>query len=168
MSVNKRVADARGTLYEMMPHGTDNELVMGPIGNIYASKATVKHQPRAGHYHEQLDESFFMLSGTAIWYFEDFRKDSSTFGKTYAVLIGENEEVGSFPQPKYSIEDGILHVRVPRGVYHIYFPLTSEPVLVIAVSSRPYDAKDYFYPLKDNKKILAGLLKKGSAKRDNR
>lgn len=156
------VKDSRGSLYELVPGGTANELISGAIGNIYASKATSKHVPRAGHYHQKLEESFFTLSGTVFWYFEDFRKNSMTFGRKHGIVVGERRKAEGIDLPTYSIEDGVLQVRVPPGVYHVYYPLTDEPALVVAVSSRPYAPSDYFDPIPDKESALTKVLKTGT------
>lgn len=156
ISLQKFVTDDRGTLYELLPEGTKNGLIFdGKIGNIYASKAVRKFVPRAGHYHKNLVENFFTISGTVLWYFEDFREDSKTFRKSFEFTCGEAKTP---PIPRVVNvcfdTDGMAQVRVPIGVYHLYFPLTDSPALVLAVGSLPYDSTDYVCPISDKSAIL--------------
>lgn len=153
------MTDERGLLFELLPGGTRNEYISGKIGNIYASVATKRFTPRAGHYHRLLEESFFTLSGAALWYFRDFREKSATFGRDYLAVIGDSDQGVDRRVRRYLIDDvGAVHVVVPPGVYHIYFPLTSKPVLVVAVGSREYNHSDYFDPIEDKRGLLKRCL----------
>ena len=78
--LNKVVSDERGSYCDMAPGGTDSPLYSEGIKHIHASIATKRFVARGGHYHFELKESLFTLSGTALWYFYDFDKNSPTFG----------------------------------------------------------------------------------------
>jgi dTDP-4-dehydrorhamnose 3,5-epimerase len=141
--LNKVVKDTRGALCEMVPGGSANETVKNGIGNIYASIA-LNRQPRAGHYHLRNIENFFVVQGTALWAFRDYRKESSTFGKSYAVIVGYENVPRHGEIEQYTVENGTMaQVLVPAGVYHVYMPLTEKPTVVIAVASVPHSDDDY-------------------------
>ena len=78
--LNKVIGDPRGYLAEMAPGGIKNEFLKKGFGNLYAAVATGKHVARAGHYHFKSWENHYTLTGTALWLFTDFRKQSPTFG----------------------------------------------------------------------------------------
>ena len=161
IKLNKVIGDRRGYLYELAPGGKDNEFLRDGIGNIYCSTATQRGIPRGGHYHEKLVENFFTISGLALWLFKDFRKKSSTFGKAWGVILGEEEKINlpaSFPA--YLLPYVMAQVWVPAGVYHVYYPLTSSKVIVLAVTSLPHDDSDYVRLLPDQDKDLKRLLEK--------
>lgn len=141
----KVVGDERGLLVEMIQGGTENPVTSHGIKNIYASIAVGKHTGRAAHYHYKLHELFFTLSGTALWLFHDFRKDSPTFGQNAGVVVGfEKPTVPVFHDVLTLDQKQFARVEVPAGVYHAYWPLTDEKVMVVAVASMPHDNEDYW------------------------
>jgi len=161
IKLNKVIGDKRGYLYEVAPNGIKNELIYGKIGNVYMATAKQKHIARGGHYHHQLTENFYTISGQALWLFKDFRKDSKTLNSTYAVLLGEKDEsVDISGIDSYLLPDSLAQVFVPEGVYHIFFPLTDKKVEVLAITNLPHDNDDYvrFDPKED--KDLNILMKK--------
>jgi len=161
IKLNKVIGDARGYLYEVLPGGNDSELIGGKIGNVYCSTATQKGIARGGHYHHKLLENFYTLSGTCLWLFKDFRKDSQTFGKTYAVITGEKDENANIKDiDSYFLPDALAQILVPEGVYHVYYPLTEKKVEVLAITNLPHDNDDYvkFDPKEDED--LAKILSK--------
>jgi dTDP-4-dehydrorhamnose 3,5-epimerase-like enzyme len=143
IELNKVVKDPRGILCELAPGGFENvHMKSHGIRNAYATFALDK-SPRAGHYHHRNIEHFYTLGGTGLWLFKDYRKDSKTYGKTYAVIAGfekaELDDVHSF-----TIEESkMAQLIVPAGVYHVVIPITDKPCLVVALCSEPYDAADY-------------------------
>jgi len=154
IKLNKVIGDERGYLYEIAPKGNENEFIQGKIGNIYCSTATQKNIARGGHYHHQLIEIFYTLTGTALWLFKDFRKDSKTFSKTYAVVLGEKDKNINLNFQKadaYYLPESMAQVLVPAEVYHVYYPLTDKRVEVLAVTNLPHDNDDYvrFSPEED-------------------
>lgn len=138
---NKIVGDQRGILAEMLQKGTGHELAP-QIGNIYASIATGLYTPRAAHYHHKLCENQFTLTGTALWVFKDMREGSS--GLTQAVIAGAKAPADAHGIPVCTMDQGfMLHTHVQPEIYHIFYPLTDEPVTVVCASSLPHDPEDY-------------------------
>ncbi len=145
--IQKVVGDSRGVLCELAPEGMADSFFSAGVRNMYTSVAVGKHTQRAGHYHHKNQEVFYTLTGTALWIFADFRKDSSTFGKIYAVVVGAERPPIESSTPAFVIDDKkIAQVFVPSGVYHAYWPLTDTSVYVLAVASQPYNKEDYIYP----------------------
>lgn len=142
--LNKVVSDPRGSYCDMAPGGTDNPLYAEGIKHIHASIATHKYIPRGGHYHFDLKENFFTLSGTALWYFYDFKKDSPTYGQSYAVILGYDKLGLELGIPEYTIDAGAAaQIMIDPGVYHVYLPLTDAETVVAGTGSLDYDPKDY-------------------------
>lgn len=142
--LNKVVSDPRGDYCDMAPGGTDNPLYADGIKHIHASIATHKFVPRGGHYHFYLKENFFTLSGTALWYFYDFKKESPTYGQSYAVILGHDKLGLDLGLPEYTIDKGAAaQVAIEPGVYHVYFPLTEMETVVTGTGSLDYDPEDY-------------------------
>lgn len=140
----KVVGDARGILAELISNGAKNPVLAPGFGNMYTSIAVGKHTGRAAHSHTQLRELFFTLSGCALWYFYDLRKDSPTSGKSYACVLGFDRPPAPAPDPVYVLADrDMVRMDVPPGVYHAYWPLTDTPVVVVAVPSLSHDDADY-------------------------
>lgn len=143
--LQKVFGDTRGLLAEMLPGGTANPAVATHgIGNMYASIATGKHIARAAHFHFKNHEIFFTLTGTALWLFHDFREGSPTSGQNVGLVLGF--ETPAFPvhHPVYVLDKKqMARVVVPTGVYHAYWPLTDEKVVVASVASVPHDDADY-------------------------
>ena len=157
---NKVVTDDRGSLFELVPGGIQTEFFHSPnIGNVYASRAVRKFVPRAGHYHSACTDIFLTISGTVLWHFEDFRPESRTYKRKFAFTCSDEEEpaIRGISHHARTL-NGVPLLVVPPGVYHLYFPLTDEPVLVLGVTSLPYDSSDYFDPVQNKSEILAGYL----------
>lgn len=137
--------DPRGLLAELVPGGAENDVVRAHgIGNIYASIATGKHIARAAHFHFKNYEIFFTLTGTALWLFHDFRNDSPTFGQNAGMVVGFDAPTSPVYHPVYVLDQKhMARVLVPAGVYHAYWPLTDDKVVVATVASEPHDDTDY-------------------------
>lgn len=146
LNENKVTGDERGVLYELIPGGTNNESVKEGIGNIYAAIAQEKGTPRAGHFHNLNVENIFTLTGSALWFLKDFREDSPTKGESFLVILGsESHEIGEIPQ--YTLKDKkLIHLHIPTGVYHTFWPLTDNPVMVVSIASHPHNPEDHFSP----------------------
>lgn len=128
----------------MAPGGTDNPLYADGIKHIHASVATKKFVPRGGHYHYKLKENFFTLSGTALWYFYDFDKNSPTFGKGYAVILGYDKLGMDVGIPEYTIDkNSAAQISIAPGIYHVFWPLTGTETVVAGTGSLDYDSNDY-------------------------
>lgn len=142
--LNKVVSDTRGSYCDMAPGGTDNPLYADGIKHIHASIAINKFIPRGGHYHFRLKENFFTLSGTALWYFYDFNKNSPTFGQSYSVILGYRKLGMDVGVPEYTIDKNCAaQVAIEPGVYHVFWPLTDDDTVVAGTGTLEYDAQDY-------------------------
>jgi glucose-1-phosphate thymidylyltransferase len=142
--LNKVVSDPRGSYCDMAPGGTENPLYADGIKHIHASIATHKYIARGGHYHFRLKENFFTLSGTALWYFYDFDKNSPTYGQSYSVILGHDKLGMDLGVPEYTIDKGAAaQIMIEPGVYHVYWPLTDMETVVAGTGSLDYDAEDY-------------------------
>ena len=142
--LNKVVSDERGSYCDMAPGGTDNELYADGIKHIHASIATKKFVPRGGHYHFKLKENFFTLSGTALWYFYDFNKDSPTFGQGFAIILGHDKLGIDVGVPECAIyKNFAAQVSISPGIYHVFWPLTDAETVVAGTGSHDFEAEDY-------------------------
>jgi len=142
--LNKVVSDERGSYCDMAPGGTDSPLYSEGIKHIHASIATKRFIARGGHYHFKLKESLFTLSGTALWYFYDFDKNSPTFGKSYTVILGYNKSDLDLGIPEYTInKEMAAQIAISPGVYHVFWPLTDEQTVATGIGSIKYDPEDY-------------------------
>ncbi|MBI2547503.1 MAG: dTDP-4-dehydrorhamnose 3,5-epimerase family protein [Candidatus Aenigmarchaeota archaeon] len=144
IKLGKVVPDERGFLAELSPTGIQHTFFSAGIKNIYISTSTGKHIHRAEHIHKRNTENFYTISGTALWVFVDFRKDSPTFNKVYSVVLGSNVPQFNTNDDVYTIDKGkMAQLLVPKGVFHIYWQLTDDAVRVLALASEPYDKDDY-------------------------
>ena len=144
---NKTVGDQRGVFCDMAPGGTDNPIFHDGIKNISASIATQKLVARGGHYHFRLKENIYTLSGTALWYFYDFRPDSPTYQTGYVVILGFDPPKQNINFPTYTISQGSMaQVDLPAGIYHVFWPISDEKVVVAHTGSHDYDPNDYARP----------------------
>lgn len=142
--LNKAISDERGSYCDMAPGGTDNPLYADGIKHIHASIATKKFVPRGGHYHFDLKENFFTLSGTALWYFYDFNPKSPTFGESFSVIFGYDKLGIDVGIPEYTIDqDSAAQIAISSGIYHILWPLTEKETVVVGTGSADYNPKDY-------------------------
>ncbi len=145
VELQKVVGDSRGLLAELLPGGArDPAVAEFGIGNLYASIATGRHVARAGHFHFKNHENFFTLTGVALWLFHDFRENSPTFGVTAGLVLGAAAPETAVQHPQFVLtEKQMARVGVPVGVYHAYWPLTDEKVVVVAAASDPHNDADY-------------------------
>lgn len=142
--LNKAISDERGSYCDMAPGGTDNPLYSDGIKHIHASIATKKFTPRGGHYHFELKENFFTLSGTALWYFYDFDPKSPTFGESFSVIFGYDKLEIDAGILEYTIDrDSAAQVAISPGIYHVFWPLTEKEIVVVGTGSADYNPKDY-------------------------
>ncbi len=148
--LNKVVSDERGSYCDMLPGGTESQWALDGIKHIHASIATQKLIARGGHYHLRLKENFYTLSGTALWFFYDFKEDSPTHGQSYAVILGFAKPQNDLGLPVYTIDQGVMaQLYIEPGVYHIFWPLTDEKTVVAGTGSLDYDSEDYGRPTID-------------------
>ena len=142
---NKVVMDARGYLCELAPGGLKDEMLAAGVSNLVAVGATKQFVPRGSHYHLTNIDNAWFVAGSAMWFFHDFRGASSSRGVNYAVVVGYEAPPKRFSDlPHALIRDGVMaHIQIPAGVYHIMWPLTKAPAVLIETASVPYDEKDY-------------------------
>ncbi len=148
VELQPRFGDHEGAVWHMLPGGVGNPEGFGEkLLDIYASSAKGKGTMRGGHYHLELDELFFTLSGCALWLLSDFRETSPTFQKTVGIILGIDTLSTPYDLPTYVVADGSLpRLRIPAGVYHAIIPLTDERVTAVGVGSTSYNKNDYRYP----------------------
>ena len=138
---NKLVVDDRGFLWEIVPWWMNNSFLWWELWHIYASVATGKHIPRWWHYHFKNIDRFATLSGSALWFFVDYRESKRTF---FCVILGKTSFPNNQGIPSYTIDNNfMLAVKVPPWVYHAFVPLTQEEVLVMSLASQEHDDSDY-------------------------
>lgn len=154
--LNKVVGDKRGYFCDLAE--TDNPIWKTKIKHIHASIAIKKGVARGEHYHLRLIENFWVLSGTALWIFHDFNKKSKTYGKTWSLILGfspkgnpiftkEGREVIVRGTKSYFVDQGKLaQIEINPYVYHSFWPLTNEPVVVVASGTTGYDPTDFVKP----------------------
>lgn len=144
--LNKVVSDHRGFFCDLAE--TDNPLWETGCKHLHASIAVKKGVARGEHYHYRLIENFYILSGTALWIFHDFNKESKTFGKTWALILGfspKSNPATAGPNPKklFIDQNKLAQVEIPPYIYHAFWPLTNERVVAFATGTTGYDPKDF-------------------------
>ena len=143
--LNKVVGDERGIFADLAE--TDNPVFEKDIKHLHASIATQKGVGRGGHYHNTVFESFWILGGTGLCIFHDFRDESPTKGTTYAVIIGYENPSEKTSLPTHTISEGSLaQIIVPPGIYHAFWPLSDEKLIIVATGTEGYDEEDYVRP----------------------
>lgn len=137
-----------GAVLHMLPGGVENPEGFGAsLKDVYAFTSLGKGTFRGGHYHLELQEMFFPVSGTALWVLSDFRPESPTYQKTIGLVLGFKALATPTTLPSHTVDQlSLPRVRVPAGVYHAIFPLTDERVMTIALGSTPFQKEDYRYP----------------------
>lgn len=180
--LNKVVGDQRGLFCDLAE--TDNPIWKTKIKHLHASIAIKKGVARGEHYHVRLRENFWVFSGTALWIFHDFNKESKTFGKTWSLILGfspkgnplltkEGRGVVVRGIKSYFIDQNKLaQIEINPYIYHAFWPLTKEPVIAIATGTTGYDPADFVKPATDEiigaKKILEKYGINPKAKTKNR
>lgn len=143
--LNKVVGDKRGVFTDLAEE--DNPVFETGIRHIHASIATQRGVARGCHYHHRLIETFYLLTGTGLCLFHDFRQDSPTKGATYATVLGYEKPKQATPLPTYTISEGTLaQIIVPPGIYHAFWPLSDEKLVIAAMGTTGYDPTDYARP----------------------
>lgn len=145
--INKVVRDKRGFLVEISPRVKDDPFLKAGIQNMYISVATEKHTARGGHFHKKNVENFLTLSGVTLWLFIDCRKESPTFNQFYSIILGSEKPQIETDVPYYTLNDSkMVQTLIPPGVYHVFWPLTNDSVIVLAIASEPFkeDKEDHF------------------------
>ena len=142
--LNKVNSDSRGHFLDLAE--TDNPLFKD-IKHLHASVATTKYVARGEHYHYKLTENFYVLSGTSLFIMHDFNEDSPTYGKTYALILGNGKEKPNTNLETYYIDEGRLaQISISPKVYHAFWPLTDDDAVIFVTGNTGYDAQDYGKP----------------------
>ena len=163
--INKVVRDKRGFLAEISRSAEDDDFLKLGIQNIYISVATEKQVARGGHFHKKNIENFLTLSGTTLWLFIDCREESPTFNNFYSVILGSDKPQIQTGIPYYTLDDSkMAQTLIPLGVYHVFWPLTNDSVMVLAIASEPFkeNKEDHFtIDLNEREDIKKYLMKFG-------
>ena len=142
---NKVVKDERGVFADLAEE--QNPLFTAGLKHLHASIAIKKGVARGCHYHYRLRETFYILAGTGLCILHDFRKESPTAGKTYAVILGYEKPKETTELPVYTITEGTLpELIIPPMVYHGFWPLTEEKLVLVGGGTHAYDPEDYARP----------------------
>lgn len=82
---------------------------------------------KAFHYHRHQDDLWFFPVGNAQVVLHDLRDDSSTFGKTSVLYMGE---------------DHPMLLLIPAGVAHGYRVLGQEPAIIVYFTTQAYNPEN--------------------------
>ena len=155
---NNAVGDGRGVFADLAEE--DNPIFGTAMRHIHTSIAAHKGVARGCHYHNIQTETFYALSGTGLCVFHDFRADSETRGATYAIILGHERPGTETTLPVHTIDQGTLaQIIVPPGVYHGFWPMSDERLVLVATSTHRYDPTDYVRPSLDEIPDLARILR---------
>lgn len=142
---NKVVGDERGVFADLAEEG--NPIFAEDLKHLHASIAIKKGVARGCHYHYRLKETFYILAGTGLCILHDFRRESPTAEKTYAVILGYARPQIETDLPVYTIMDGsLVELIIPPMVYHGFWPLTEEKLVLVGAGTHGYDPQDYARP----------------------
>ena len=151
--LNRVANDERGFFCDIAE--IDNPIWKNGAKHLHASIAIKKGVARGEHYNFRLKENFYILSGTSLFIFHDFRKKSKTYGKTWSLILGfspkprlPGSDPGSLGGAKsYFIDKGKLaQIEISPYIYHAFWPLTNEKVLAFVTGNTGYDASDFSRP----------------------
>jgi len=164
--LNKVVGDDRGFFCDLAE--ADNPIWKTRIKHLHASIAVNKGVARGGHYHLRLTENFYMLSGTSLMLFHDFRTKSKTFGKTWSVILGFSPYVTESDPVKLPLgtksyfidENKLAQIEIAPYIYHAFWPLTNERVVAMATGTTGYDPTDFVKPSIEEMPRALKVLKK--------
>lgn len=162
---NKFVEDERGYLCEVAPLGFKNPILKKyKPQNILCVSFKKIGSIRGSHYHNKNIDLAIVPTGTALWYFYDFRKESLSYKKEDFVLVGKNSlniaisKFQNIPLKDFTIEKikKLAIIKIPPGVYHLIICLKGNPIL-FEFATEPYNESDYiripFERFKNYKKI---------------
>lgn len=155
--LNKVVGDERGIFTDLAEQ--DNPIFKDNLRHIHAAIAVHKGVARGCHYHNILTETFYVLAGTGICIFHDFRKSSPTYNTTYAAILGYEKPKIETSLPTHTMQEGSLaQVIVPPGIYHGFWPITDEKMVIVSMGTHGYDPDDYVRPTLDDIPNAKALL----------
>lgn len=115
--------DQSGTLSVLVSQGRDDAPDAEKIGEVYLVSVPRLNTTRGSHKHNDLDEFFLIIEGSAKFFLLDDRKGSSTFGRKESFTLNSEVKNALF---------------VPKGVYHAFTTLTDN-TKCLAISNNSYD-----------------------------
>ena len=118
--------DQSGTLSVLVSQGRDDAPDADEIGEVYMVSVFKKNTTRGSHKHNNSDEFFMIISGSAEFYLIDDREDSKNRGMKESFTLDAKQKSALF---------------VPSGIYHAFLTL-KDNTTCLAVSSNPYDKKN--------------------------
>jgi len=161
------ISDNRGTFFDLVENGFDNQTHQGGVSHIYATISKEKLVARGNHFHYENFENFYALAGTALWILLDCRENSETYGNVFS-FISSYEKYMDPNLPVYSIQNNeFVHFTVPPKVYHLVAPLTDEPVMIVAFGSVPFKESDFGKPENELMKRISHLISQYNIKIQN-
>lgn len=116
------IPDERGYLMEILRSDDDIFTSFGQAYITVAYPGVVK----AWHYHKEQTDSFTIVSGMAKFVLYDARQKSSTKGEVNEFFIGDRRPI---------------LVQIPKGVYHGFKAIGSQPAIALNIPDRVYDYK---------------------------
>ena len=119
---HKRYIDSRGSLREMY-----NKKIINWDKFIFEYATISKKNVLRGfhfQYKHQQSKLVTVIKGKILDVVIDLRKNSRTFGKTFSIILSENN---------------CKSLYIPRGFAHAYFSMQKENVIY-------YKLSDYYYP----------------------
>ena len=139
ISHNPVVSDTRGTLFPLAFEKN--------IANLIAVIAEGK-EPRGAHYQRGAEKDIWHISGMGLYYFLDLQDESPTKGKSFACIIGYQEDaipVSLRSLPTFFIQKNkaTLHIHGYPGIYDLIWPLGTSPLIFVESKTMKYDERDY-------------------------
>ena len=116
----KVIPDERGLLMEMFRSDDPDFQKFGQVYVTMVYPGVVK----AWHFHEKQTDHFVCVSGMAKVVLHDAREGSRTRGETNEFVIGWQRQ---------------RMVVIPKGVYHGFMALGTEPSLIVNIPTELYD-----------------------------
>ena len=117
------IPDERGWLMEILRN--DDGEFFTKFGQVYIS-GTYPGVVKAWHYHQKQVDNFTCIAGMVKLVLVDTRPDSPTNGAVNEFFIGALNP---------------MIVQVPNLVYHGWKCISTEPSMVVNVTTEPYDYK---------------------------
>ena len=118
-------ADERGYFQEILRDDGGMFKNLKNFGQISIS-STKPGIIKAFHWHEQQDDIFYVISGSAKVILYDLREDSTTYKRVDEVDMSDNDQKLLF---------------VPRKVAHGYKVLGKKDIVMLYIMNKPYNRK---------------------------
>ena len=115
--------DERGSLSVLISKNRNDAPSSENTHEVYLTEIPDSNTIRASHKHQDIEEFFIMLDGSAKFVLIDDRKDSPTYKKSYSTFLN-----GEFRSALF----------VPSEIFHI-FKTTENNSKCLAVASKAYD-----------------------------